>query len=239
MASSLPSLSAGIFVTGTGTGVGKSVVAAALAATLVASGRRVVASKPLLSGLDDAPIDWPHDHELLGAVTGDAPELIAPHRYGPAVSPHLAARWAGEQLSVPALAQEVCERWRAHADAVAVVEGAGGLLVPIDDDGATMADLAAALGLPLLIAAHPGLGTINHVMLTVEAARARSLQIAGIVLTPWPAAPSLIETDNAAYLTARTGLPVRRLPLVDGPAPGALAAAGEAAGLGRLLAAQR
>lgn len=225
----------GVFVTGTGTGVGKSVVAAALAATLVAEGRDVVASKPLLSGLDEEPQGWPHDHELLAAITGEAAEQIAPHRYGPAVSPHLAARWAGETHTPKALAAEVHARWQERPGATAIVEGAGGLLVPIDEAGATMADLAHEIGLPLLIAAHPGLGTINHVMLTVEAARTRELPIAGIVLTPWGAAPSLIDTDNAAYLAARTGLPVRRLARISEPTPAALASAGQAAGLATLL----
>ncbi len=163
------------------------------------------------------------------------PDEIAPHRYGPAVSPHLAARWAGHAHEATALAAEVHARRRAQPQATAIVEGAGGLLVPIDEQGGTMADLAREIGLPLLIAAHPGLGTINHVMLTVEAARARDLSIAGIVLTPWGAAPSLIDTDNAAYLTAQTGLPVRRLGRIAQPTPAALAAAGAAAGLDRLL----
>lgn len=233
----------GVFVTGTGTGVGKSVVAAALAAALVDGGARVVAAKPLLSGLDDDYPVWPPDHELLAAVTGDAAESIAPHRYGPAVSPHLAARWVGEHHTAAALAAEVRARYDAvqqaraseERPAVLVAEGAGGLLVPLDDDGATMADLAAALELPLVIAAHPGLGTINHTMLTLEAARARGLQVAGIVLTPWPHAPSLIETDNATYLRARSGTRVLRLEEVGSPSPTDLTAAGVQAGLADLI----
>ncbi len=227
----------GVFVTGTGTGVGKTVVAAALAATLVADGHRVVAAKPLLSGLDDDYPVWPPDHELLARLTGEAAAEIAPHRYGPPVSPHLAARLVGERHSAAALAAEVRERYAAAGgSAVLVAEGAGGLLVPLDDDGATMAHLAAELGLPLVIAAHPGLGTINHVMLTVEAARARGLAIAAIVLTPWPQTPSLIETDNLAYLTARTGVPVLQLGEIAAPEPEQLAQAGAAAELSSVVA---
>jgi dethiobiotin synthetase len=230
----------GVFVTGTGTGVGKSVVAASLAAALVADGRPVLAAKPLLSGLDDDYPVWPPDHALLASITGGEADAIAPHRYGPAVSPHLAARWAGERHTAPQLAAEIVARYAAASSGpddapIVVAEGAGGLLVPLDDDGATMANLAAELGLPLLIAAHPGLGTINHVMLTLEAARSRGLPIAAVVLTPWPASPSLIDTDNAAYLTARAGVPVLRLGEVGGPTPDLLAAAGRAAGLADLL----
>lgn len=229
----------GVFVTGTGTGVGKSVVAAALAAALVAGGERVVASKPLLSGLDDESA-WPPDHELLSRVTGEPADEIAPHRYGPAVSPHLAARWVGERHTAASLAGEVRARHddaaAAGGDPVLVVEGAGGLLVPLDDDGETMADLAAALALPLVIAAHPGLGTINHVQLTLEAARTRGLEIAGIVLTPWPDAPGEIERDNLAYLSVRTGVRIRRLAPVRAPEPAALGAAAASGVLTDLVA---
>lgn len=240
----------GVFVTGTGTGVGKSIVAAALAAALVERGVHVVASKPLLSGMDDAPPEpWPHDHELLAIATGEPAEQIAPVRYGPPVSPHLAARLAGDHLSIDEIAAGVRARFEVAAgrpDAgavrgapatspVAVVEGAGGLLVPIDDDGTTMADLAAALDLALLVAAHPGLGTINHVMLTVEAARARGLAVAGVVLTPWPETPTLIETDNRDLLTRQVGAPVVGLTAVAGPDRALLAAAGADAGLPELV----
>jgi dethiobiotin synthetase len=235
----------GVFVTGTGTGVGKSVVAAALCAALVAEGRTVVASKPLLSGLDDEPDGvWPHDHDLLAAVTGTPADVIAPRRFGPAVSPHLAARLVGERLALDDLVGDVRARYAEALDEandapgdppLAVVEGAGGLLVPIDDDGTTMADLAAALDLPLLVVAHPGLGTINHVQLTLEAARARGLTVSGVVLTPWPEQPSLIERDNLAFLGTRAGVRVRVLSPVAAPTPALLAEAGLAAELPQLL----
>lgn len=240
----------GVFVTGTGTGVGKTIVAAALLAALRQQGRDVLASKPLLSGMDDAPpAPWPHDHELLALVTGEPAEVIAPVRFGPPVSPHLAARLAGEALRVDDLVAGIRQRYEARRAAVAgpsvapvvgqdpfvVVEGAGGLLVPIDDQAVSMATLALDLGLPLVIAAHPGLGTINHVQLTLEAARARGIPVAGIVLTPWPAEPSTIEADNRAFLAAHTGVPVLALRAIDAPNARQLAAAGLAAGLHRLL----
>ncbi|MBJ7471056.1 MAG: dethiobiotin synthase [Solirubrobacteraceae bacterium] len=233
----------GAFVTGTGTGVGKSIVAAALCAALRARGDTLLASKPLLSGLDDAPnAPWPHDHELLALAAGGTPDEIAPASFGPAVSPHLAARLVGQHLAVDAIVAGIQARAAATASAQAsgseptvVVEGAGGLLVPVNDDGATMADLATALELPLIVAAHPGLGTINHVLLTLEAARSRGLRVAGVVLTPWPAQPSLIESDNRAFLTQAAGTPVVGLPAVAAPDRELLAAAGQHAGLPALL----
>lgn len=228
----------GAFVTGTGTGVGKSIAAAALCAALAAAGRPVLASKPLLSGMDeDPPAPWPHDHDLLALVTGEAAETIAPVRFGPAVSPHLAARWEGVELRVPELVASLEARVAAapQPDPWVVVEGAGGLLVPIDDHGTSMADLAAAMRLPLIVVAHPGLGTINHVLLTLEAARARGLVIVGVVLTPWSPRASAIEADNRALLETQSGVPVRALPHVAAPDAARLAEAGEAAGLLTLL----
>lgn len=231
----------GVFVTGTGTGVGKTVVAAALCAALRAHGTPVLASKPLLSGLDDpAPAPWPHDHELLALAAGGSADEIAPVQFGPPVSPHLAARLVGQVLAVDDIVAALHARFAAataetNDEPVVVVEGAGGLLVPVNDDGATMADLATALGLPLLVAAHPGLGTINHVQLTLEAARTRGLAVAGVVLTPWADAPTLIESDNRAYLTQGTGVPVTTLRAVAGPDAALLADAGAAAGLPSLV----
>lgn len=231
----------GAFVTGTGTGVGKTIVAAALCAALGDRGAAPLASKPLLSGLDDAPAaPWPHDHELLALAAGGAADDIAPARFGPAVSPHLAARLVGQQLTVDVIVAGIRARYEAAEITAAsaptlIVEGAGGLLVPVNDEGATMADLALALGLPLVVAAHPGLGTINHVQLTLEAARSRGLQVAGVVLTPWSTEPSLIESDNRAFLTQAVGAPVVGLAAVSGPDRAELAAAGLAAGLPRLL----
>jgi dethiobiotin synthetase len=245
----------GVFVTGTGTGVGKSIVAAALCAALVDQRRPLIASKPVLSGLEEPPDGaWPYDHDLLSLVTGQPADEIAPRRFGPAVSPHLAARLAHVQLTIDDLAGDVRARVAAatgttgnvagkpapsthdsHPEPLAIVEGAGGLLVPLDDDGTTMADLALALALPLVVVGHPGLGTINHVQLTLEAARARGLAVAGVVLTPWPAHPSLIEQDNREFLEKSSGLPILGLGPVESARADHLAAAAITAGLTHLL----
>ena len=184
----------GCFVTGTDTAVGKTVVAAAIAAALHASGQRVAAFKPVVTGLDDAPDDsWPADHELLAAATGARARDVTAATFGPALSPHLAAELAGSELP---LDQLIGAARRAAADFdVLVVEGVGGLLVPFDAQH-DVRDLALALGLPLVVAARPGLGTINHSLLTIEAARAVGLDVRAVVLTPWPHAPSVLERSN-------------------------------------------
>ncbi len=226
---------AGLFVTGTDTGVGKTVLAAAILAALRAAGRAVVASKPLITGLGDpAARPWPHDHELLAAAAGARPEQVIVRGFGPAVSPHLAAELAGgDPPTVAAVARAV--QAAARADAVLVVEGVGGLLVPIGPDGDVRA-LARALGLPLVIAARPGLGTINHTLLTLEAARRAGLAVAAVVLTPWPAAPGLVERSNRETIARLGAVAVEVLPWIAAPELGALAAAGAALPVERWLA---
>jgi dethiobiotin synthetase len=217
----------GLFVTGTGTGVGKTVLTAALLAAAAAAGERVVAHKPVLTGLDEPPGEWPRDHELLALLAGVTPEEVAPLRYGPAVSPHLAAELAGARLDPAEVAASAIAALR-DADArgaVAVVEGVGGLLVPLAERY-LVRDLAVRLGLPLLIAAPAGLGTINHTLLTLEAARGAGLDVRAVVLTPWPARPAALESSNRDTLARLGEVEVAVLPWLPGPEVAALADAG-------------
>jgi dethiobiotin synthetase len=198
----------GFFVTGTGTEVGKTIVSAAVCAALAARGERVAAFKPVVTGLGEAPAAWPPDHELLAAATGQRPEDVTPYRYGPPLSPHYAAELAGETIEPSRLLAHAREA-SATADAL-VCEGVGGLLVPLTP-GYLIRDLALDLALPLVIAARPGLGTINHTLLTVEAARSAGLRLAGIVLTPWSEHPEPIERSNRATIERLSGTPVSGL----------------------------
>ena len=197
----------GVFVTGTDTGVGKSVVAAAICAALAARGERVAAFKPAVSGLDDPPGEFGYDHELLAAVAsaGQSPEEVAPWRFGPPVSPHLAAELAGVRIEPAQLVASA----RAHD--LLVCEGVGGLLVPITL-GYLVRDLAIDLELPLVVAARTGLGTINHTLLTVEAARTAGLRVAGVVMTPWPDEPAEMERSNRATVERLADVRVSGLP---------------------------
>jgi dethiobiotin synthetase len=209
----------GVFVTGTDTGAGKSVVAAAICAALVARGEPVAAFKPAVTGLDDPPGEWPHDHVLLATAAGgrQAPEDVAPYRFGPALSPHFAAELAGATIE-PA---RLVEAAREHEPLVC--EGIGGLMVPITT-GYLVRDLAVDLALPVVVAARTGLGTINHTLLTIEAARTAGLTVAGVVMTPWPDEPEPIEQSNRETVERLGGVPVTGLPHTE---PGALAGAGE------------
>jgi dethiobiotin synthetase len=201
----------GVFVTGTGTEVGKTVVAAVLARSAAAAGARVAVFKPAVSGLDEG---GEPDHALLRRASGSAQsdDDIAPYRYGPPVSPHLGAELAGEQID-PALLREAAERAGAEAD-VLVVEGVGGLLVPLTL-GYLVRDFARELALPVVIAAGPGLGTINHTLLTVEGVRAVGLEVAAVVLTPWPAEPGDLERSNREAIERLGRVRVETLQEID------------------------
>jgi dethiobiotin synthetase len=241
----------GLFVTGTDTGVGKTIVSAALLAAMASEGERVSAYKPVLTGLDDdsatAPAGArPPDHELLALAAGMAPEEVAPLRYGPAASPHLAAELAGERidpsrllagLSIPpraattsTVSSEAAQTGATtpaagRKEPTIVVEGVGGLLVPIDSDY-TVRELAIALGLPLLVVARPSLGTINHTLLTLQAARAAGLKVLAVVLTPWPTRPSRLERSNRESITGLGAVEVVGLGPVGGASTRELASAG-------------
>jgi dethiobiotin synthetase len=217
----------GLFVTATDTAVGKSVLSAALLAAMRAEGLAVAAYKPVLTGIDEPPEgSWPPDHELLALAAGMDPTAVAPLRFGPAVSPHLAAQLAGARIAPEALVAPA-ERLAAERGGGIVVEGVGGLLVPLDG-GYLVRDLAAALALPVLIAARPGLGTINHTLLTLQAARAAELNVLAVVLTPWPEDPAEIERSNRETIERLGEVDVAALGAVSAPELTLLAGAGQA-----------
>jgi dethiobiotin synthetase len=222
----------GLFVTGTDTEVGKTVVAAAVCAALAARGERVAAFKPVVTGLDEPAGEWPRDHELLAqaASAGQSPSDVTPLTFGPAVSPHYAADTAGQTIEPQELV--AAARKAGHAADALICEGVGGLLVPLTS-GYLVRDLALDLGMPLLVAARPGLGTINHTLLTLEAARAAGLSVAAVVLTPWPDEPSGMERSNRATIEALGGTRVCALPPTT---PSTLTQAGDTMPLEALLA---
>jgi dethiobiotin synthetase len=206
-------LSRGLFVAGTDTGVGKTVVACAIAATLADQGHAVSVFKPVVTGLTGDSEAVP-DHERLraSARSRQCAADVSPYLFDPPVSPHLAAERAGVTIAPHGL------RAAAHAAAasgdVLVAEGVGGLMVPLADDY-LVRDLAADLGLPVVIAARPGLGTISHTLMTLECARAAGLAVQAVVLTPWPAQPSDMERSNSDTIERVGAVAVATLPELD------------------------
>lgn len=192
-----------LIVTGTGTEVGKTVVTAAVAAAALAAGRSVAVLKPAQTGVAaHEPGDVAEVLRLAGGVTGA--ELA---RFPEPLAPDTAARRAG---LAPVGPTEIERAARELADShdLVLVEGAGGLLVRLDEAGATLADAAALLGAPVLLVAQAGLGTLNTTALTAEALSARGLTCAGVVIGSWPAAPDLAMRCNLADLPRAAGAPL-------------------------------
>lgn len=194
-------------LTGTGTGVGKTVVTAAVAALSLERRRSVAVLKPAQTGLGP---DEPGDVDDVGRLAGDVTtwELA---RFPEPLAPGTAARRAGILPVTPSQAAAAAVELSRGHDQV-LVEGAGGLLVPMDDNGGTLADVAWSIGAPVLIVADAGLGTLNATALTAEVLRRRGIACAGVVVGSWPAEPDLAARCN-----------LDDLPLVaDAPLVGAL-----------------
>jgi dethiobiotin synthetase len=200
-----------LVITGTGTGVGKTIVTAAIAALAAARGERVAVVKPAQTGVDPkAPdaSDTP-DADTVRRLAGvtDTHELA---RFPDPLSPEAAARVSGlPPLDMRAAADYIARL--AEARDLVLVEGAGGLLVRYDPAGATIADLAAALGAPVVVVAAAGLGTLNHTALTCEALAARKIIRRGVVIGSWPRHPGLAEHTNLSDLETVTGEPLAGL----------------------------
>ncbi|MBO0877838.1 MAG: ATP-dependent dethiobiotin synthetase BioD [Pseudonocardia sp.] len=199
-----------LVVTGTGTGVGKTVVTAALAALALDAGRRVAVLKPAQTGV----LPGGHgDVDEVRRLVGDAGRLTLRElaRYPDPLAPATAAARAGRAPITPGQASAEVAALAAGHDLV-LVEGAGGLLVRLDADG-TLADVAEAVAAPVLVVTEAGLGALNNTELTVRALAALGLTCAGLVIGSWPAEPDLAAECNLVDLPAVTGVPLLgRLP---------------------------
>jgi dethiobiotin synthetase len=192
-----------LVVSGTGTGVGKTVVTAALATLAATRGATVAVVKPAQTGVRDGEPGDLADVRRLSGVT-DLHELA---RYPDPLAPAAAARVCGRPaLDIAAAAARISEL--AAGRRLVLVEGAGGLLVRYDDEGATLADLARLLEAPVLVVADPSLGTLNHTALTLEALAHRGLALEGVVLGAWPADPGLAERCNVRDLETVAARPL-------------------------------
>jgi dethiobiotin synthase len=191
-----------LIITGTGTEVGKTIVTAALAATASDAGLRVAVVKLAQTGI--AAVDE-SDVDIVTRLSGvtDVQELA---RYPEPLAPATAARRAGV-AALPVAA--MVDRVRALSDRdVVLVEGAGGVLVRLDDDGHTVVDVAAALDAAVVIVSAAGLGTLNATALTCAALRARGVRCAGVVIGSWPAEPDLAAQANLEDLPSYAGVPL-------------------------------
>jgi dethiobiotin synthase len=197
----------GLFVTGTDTGIGKTALSALLLAELRRRGINAAPMKPAQTGCEDGVPDLDYSLSMAGMqVSAEDYSSMCPYRFEPACSPHLAAEMAGTEIAIEEMV--IAARTLASEYEFVIAEGAGGVMVPINRRE-TMLDLMQALKLPVLIAARPELGTINHTLLTVRALRSDGLKIAGIVFVASADQEfTFIEEDNGTTIEQFGKVPV-------------------------------
>ena len=202
------------FITGTDTGVGKTFVTAALLAALRARGTDAVAMKPVQTGANrgrSPDLDFCAKASAW-KIPADEFDDLCPYRFAMPASPHLAAKKAKRKIK-PQKIIAAFRRLQKNHEAV-LVEGAGGLLVPLGEDF-DQRDLMQAMKLPVIVVARPGLGTLNHTRLTVEALQARRIIIACVVLSHESASADAIRSDNERFLKQKLfPIPVVAMPFV-------------------------
>lgn len=193
-----------LFVTGTGTEIGKTVTTAAIAATALSGQYSVAYLKPAQTGVGPGE---PGDAAEVTRLAGPEVTSVELARYPEPLAPATAARRSGIPPVGPTDVAEAAAKLAAVHDIV-LVEGAGGLLVRLDDAGSTLADAARMLGAPVLVVAPAGLGTLNGAALTAEVLKARRLTCAGFVIGSWPEDADLAARCNLADLPEVTGAPL-------------------------------
>ncbi len=197
----------GLFITGTDTDVGKTAFSALLLAELRRRKINAAPMKPAQTGCDEGVPDL--DYSLsMASMTVDAETYrnMAPYTFEPACSPHLAAEMAGTEIDIAEMI--ISARTLSTEYVYLIAEGAGGIMVPLNRRE-MMLDLMQAMKLPVLIVARPGLGTINHTLLSIRALRSDGLDIAGIVfVASTDAETGFIEEDNGNTIAQFGKVPV-------------------------------
>jgi len=209
-------MSKGIYIIGTDTGVGKTVVSAGLMCLLLAQRYKSAYFKPVASGaVVMNGIAEATDAVFVQKASGfvEKSEWITPFVFKNPVSPHLAARLEQVPVDIDIIKSRL--QYLKESYEWIIAEGAGGLAVPLNDEGYMQYDLIRELGFPCLLVARAGLGTINHTVLTVQAARAAGLKIKGIMINGYTG--SLPERDNVETIIRLAGIPyITNLPVIAG-----------------------
>jgi dethiobiotin synthetase len=210
-------MKAGIFITGTDTDVGKTVISAGLALVLRGRGMKVGVMKPVATGCygGEERLVSPDAVFLLEAAENEYPALTSPSRFRNPLSPNVAAMLEKKEVDIPDILKSYRELQK-HYDFI-IVEGVGGLMVPLKKDY-YVANLIRDMGLPIVIVSYAGLGAINHTLLTVDAATIRGLEVRGIIFNRVSVSNySMAELTNPKVIHDLSGVPILgSLPNIDG-----------------------
>jgi dethiobiotin synthetase len=203
-----------VFITATGTDIGKTFIAQGMIAALRARGRSVEVLKPVITGFDPrAPHDSDTGRLLLALGEAPTPERIAaasPYRFREPLSPDMAARREGTTIDFAALASHGRRAIAAHRDAL-IIEGIGGIMVPLDDRH-TVLDLMIALDLPLILAAGSYVGTLSHTLTALDVLDHADLRVAAVVVNETPGSAATLEETAATIRRFAAGIEVLALP---------------------------
>lgn len=198
-----------LFITGTGTDVGKTIVTAGVAATALAMGVPTAAFKPIQTGIAEFAPD-------IDVIRGLVPSLVPVDDDIPRftfdfpASPHLAARVENAEINPDAVTDAIQRAAKLATVDLLLIEGAGGVLVPIRGEF-TMLDLMKRLGVPVVVVADAGLGTLNHTLLTIRALRGEGIDVAGVIMNKFPPSPGEIEQDNLEVIKSLGDVPILAL----------------------------
>lgn len=206
------------FITGTGTGVGKTFATACLADFFVRHGLRTAVTKPFQTGAEDGDDDIELIQKAVPGLAELPPELRNAFRFRIPASPELAARAENASIDISKIAAVISEIEKEFSPDALLIEGAGGLYVPVKKD-IMMIDIIKMLGIPVILVCDSGLGTINHSILSVRALQAAGIDCAGFIFNKASEAPGIIEKDNLEVLKEVSGIPfigtIKKIPSIS------------------------
>jgi dethiobiotin synthetase len=192
------------FITGTGTGVGKTIVTAGIAGHFISTGKKVSVMKPVQTGTGNSASDLEIVKTLVPGITAVPKLLATPYSFSLPASPLLAAKSENREINPDSILKAFKELSSRQDVDVLLVEGAGG---PLTEDF-LMVDLILKMDIPAILVTYAGLGTVNHTLLSIEAMKSRNLKIAGIVINRMPLNPGIVEKDNIKTIERIGGVPV-------------------------------
>ena len=195
------------FITGTDTDIGKTFVTGGLACAAVESGRDTAVLKPVQTGSAAFPADLCEIRKMAPGIMNIPAELETPYSFKLPASPHLAAAEEGRSIKLSLLQEAVTRVEEEFNPDILLVEGAGGLLVPLNEKE-TMLDLMSAVGFPVILVTSPKLGTINHTLMSIKILQDAGVDISGIIFNRMPLNPNLIEKDNIKIIEKMSGISV-------------------------------